>query len=209
MFGSLFNPEALVWRWMSHLADVLVLSLLWLLLSLPLFTLGAATTALYDAAARCVRRGNHGAWRRFFHTFRAEFLTSTLVTVVWGLLLSGLFWIFRQLWAAALAVGAGMSVVAAAYLVALLIPAGAFCWMFPLLSRFTFRPLGLIWTSLQFSLAHLPSTAAVVLFTLAAGVASGYLLLPMLVSPCLTALFWSLLMERAFDRHMPERPLEE
>ena len=52
MWRKLFDPTALFWRWMSTLADVLLLSLLWFFTSLPLLTLGAATTALYDASTR-------------------------------------------------------------------------------------------------------------------------------------------------------------
>ncbi len=55
MFGSIFNPENKFWQTLDHLADLLILSLLWLLCSLPLVTAGAATTALYDAAAHCLR----------------------------------------------------------------------------------------------------------------------------------------------------------
>ena len=78
--------------------------------------------------------------------------------------------------------------------------------MFPLLSRFTFSLRGLLWTSLQFSLAHLPSTILILAAAGAAFLANELLLVPILVTPCLTALFWSLLMERAFRKHLPDPP---
>ncbi len=202
MFQSLFDSEKPIWRGMSLLADILLLSLFWFFLSLPLFTLGASTAALYDATVKCVRAGKSGALSRFFQTFRREFAVSVPAVLISGAVLAGLLWILRQLWGMAFSLPQ-LLIPAAAYLVLLCIPVGAICWMFPLLSRFTFQPLGLLRVSLQFALAHLPSTLLVVLLLAVAWALSVTLLLPMLVAPCLTALAWSLVMERAFQKHMP------
>ncbi len=188
---------------MSRLVDVLVLSLLWLFCSLPLFTVGAATTALYDSVARCVRGGANGPFSRFFQTFRREFATSTAVTAAWGALLVVLGLLLRLLWTAALAGSASVAVAVACSLAFLLVPVGAACWMFPLLSRFTFRPVGLMLAGLRFALGYLPYTVAIVAAGTAAVLASGFLWFPALVLPCLTALFWTVMMERAFRKYMP------
>lgn len=189
------------WRWMAKLADVLVLSLLWLLCSVPIVTVGAATAALYDAAARCVRGGENGPWGRFLRTFRAELSTAIPAALACGLPLLLFFWIFRWLRLAAQAGVPGMEVLSAAYLVVLILPVGTFCWMFPLLSRFTFRPLGLLWTAFQLALAHLPSTVMVVLLTVAVVAVSLWLVVPIFFAPCLLILLWSLFMEPVFRRH--------
>lgn len=60
MFGNLFNPQNSFWQTVDHLSDLLILSLLWLLCSLPLVTAGAAAAALYDAAAHCRRARRRG-----------------------------------------------------------------------------------------------------------------------------------------------------
>ena len=206
MSASIFDPENGFWRLIAKFADVLALSVLWLVCSVPLVTLGAATAALYDASVRCVREGEKASWRRFLRTFRRELPTATLATVVWGALLLAMAWILRVLWAGALADVAGAPVAAAAYFVLLLIPAGTFCWMFPILSRFTFRAGGLMVTALRFALGYLLQTVGVVLVTLAAVLAVWILVVPVLILPCLVALTWSLLMEPLFRKHAPEGP---
>ena len=206
MFASIFNPDNGFWRLIAKFTDVLALSVLWLLCSVPLVTLGAATAALYDASVRCVREGEKASWRRFLRTFRRELPTATLATVAWGALLLAMVWILRVLWAGALADVAGAPVAAAAYFVLLLIPAGTFCWMFPILSRFTFRAGGLMVTALRFALGYLLQTVGVVLVTLAAVLAVWILVVPVLILPCLVALTWSLLMEPLFRKHAPEGP---
>lgn len=42
----MFNPENRFWRWVDRIADVLILSLLWTVCSVPVVTVGAASTAL-------------------------------------------------------------------------------------------------------------------------------------------------------------------
>lgn len=198
--SPVFNPESRFWRWVDRIGDVLVLSMLWFACSLPVVTLPAASTALYDCAARCVRGGERTPYSRFFRTFRAEFKPAALSGLLWGgplaLLLAG-HWLLagaaRTPFEAALAV--------ACYVLAA-VPAGALCWLFPLLSRFRYSFWDLNRTALQFWFAHLPSTLAMT--ALLALAAEFTLQLPILVCfvPCLLALAHSLPVERAFQRHL-------
>lgn len=208
MGASIFNPENAFWRMVSKFADVLALSALWLVCSVPVLTMGAATAALYDATVKCVRGGERSAWRRFLRTFRRELLTAAAATAIWGGALLLMVWILRVLWAGALADVSGAPTLAAAYFVLLLVPFGALCWMFPLLSRFTFRVGGLIWMGLRFAMGYLPYTLGIVLVTLGAALCAWTLVVPALVLPCLTALVWSLMMERVFRKYMPREPEE-
>ena len=151
-------------------------------------------------------RGEQASWRRFLRTFRQELVTATIVTVIWGAALLGMVWILRVLWAGGLADIGGARMAAAAYFVLLLIPVGTFCWMFPLLSRFTFRPGGLMATGLRITMGYLPYTLVIVLIGLAAALAAWALVVLALVLPCVTALAWSLVMERVFRKYMPAEP---
>ena len=72
MSSGIFNPQNRFWQTLDHFADLLILSLLWLVCSLPLVTAGAACAALYDAVARCVRGAEPLPWKRFWQTFRRE-----------------------------------------------------------------------------------------------------------------------------------------
>lgn len=209
MFRSIFNPEATFWRWMARLTDILSLSLLWLFLSLPILTLGASTAALYDVCARCLRGEDPHPMRRFFTTFKRELPSSLLLTVICIPLLSLAFYGFSILWNASLAELQGAPILMAAYFVVLLIPTGAFCWLFPILSRFSMKPLSLFMAALQFSVGHLPSTLAILIFTSVAVILSDLFLVPLLVFPCVTALFWTRLMEPVFRKYMPGEAGEE
>ena len=62
---KIFNQDGFLWRSLDVVADVLFLSLLWLICCLPVVTIGAATTALYDCSVRCVRYGEGSTYKRF------------------------------------------------------------------------------------------------------------------------------------------------
>ena len=117
--------------------------------------------------------------------------------------MAGLFW------AAVVADLTGARVALAAYAMFLVIPLGALCWAFPILSRFTFKPFGAVKVSFQFSLAYLPRTFLLVLSALAAGLVSALYWMPVLVLPCLLALLWSVLMEPLFAKHAPAEPPQD
>lgn len=199
MFGEIFRYKGRIWHVFNNITDVLALSLLWALCSLPVVTLGAATTALYDSVVRCVRFGEEGPYRRFFRTFRSELLTGSLSTLLWGVVLfAGLYML------GALRVLSGensaLRYAAAAYAFILCIPLGAACWAFPILSRFSFSFSSLNLTAFRFVFAHLPSTVLVVAFTLGAMYLSAEYILALIVAPAMLMLLWSLPMEAVFKK---------
>ena len=203
--SALFDPESRFWRGVDRAADVLILSLLWTICSVPVVTIGAASTALYDAAARCVRGGERTPYSRFFRTFRAEFKTATLCWLAWGAallaLLGGHFALIKA------AHGSGpLPALAMACLVLAAAAAGVLCWLFPLLSRFQYTFGGLNRTAVQLWFAHLPSTAAMALLLALCADLTLQLVFPLCVLPCLLALAHSFFIERAFRRHMPAPP---
>lgn len=202
--SRLFDPENRLWRWVDRIADVLVLSLLWTACSIPVITVGAASTALYDAAFHSLRGGERTPYSRFFRTLCREFKTATLSWLVWGgalaALLAGHFALIRF--------GGGSQAaltLAAACLALAVIPAGALCWAIPLLARFQYTFGGLCRTALQFWFAHLPSTLVMTALLALCVDWTLQLVFPLCFLPCLLALAHSWFAERAFGRHMPDQ----
>lgn len=68
----------------SALIDMVWAGFLWLLCSLPLLTVGAASTALYYVTVKCVRHERGSLTRSFFRAFRENFRQATML---WLLLL--------------------------------------------------------------------------------------------------------------------------
>ncbi len=202
--GEFFNPEKGIWAWLSTLVDVVGLSLLWIALCLPVVTTGPATAALYYTVVKCVRGRESGAFGAYFRSFRDNLKTglrATLIVLPAAVLLLGLHHIVR--WYGTRA-GGLLYVLYVAQYFALMVPAGVLCWLFPLLGRFDYGVRGLFRTAFQLTLAHLPSTAVVVLLTAQAAVFCVSRWWPVIFVPVAAMLLVSLFTERIFRKYAPE-----
>ena len=79
---NLFNPESLIWKPLGYLGDLVMLSLLWTVFSIPVVTLGPASAALYDTAVHSIRRKEDTVLTRFFSTFKREVKQGVLSTLI-------------------------------------------------------------------------------------------------------------------------------
>lgn len=98
-----FSYESKFSQMMIKLSYSCWLNLLWLICSIPVFTLGAATTALYDVSLKIVRDEETSITRQFFRSFRRNFRQATvlwLILLAVGLLLAVDGWILYHLRAA-------------------------------------------------------------------------------------------------------------
>lgn len=73
------NP---IMRFLTNVFDLLALSILWAVFSLPVITMGAASAALYSAVYHHVRKGEDYLWNSFFSAFKENFRRSTLTWLV-------------------------------------------------------------------------------------------------------------------------------
>lgn len=199
--NGLFSPNNLFFRALSWMVDIVGISLLWAILSLPVVTILPAGAALYHTVALCIRRGEDGAFGRFVRSFLQNLRQGCLLSIPAALLGVALFFGHNIMAGAAGAVGGYATMLYGIYSVALLIPAGVFCWMGPLLGRFAFGSGELCRTAVFLTLRHLPTTVFVVVVT--AGAALGCLFfLPMLfILPVTAAIVVSWPMERVFRKY--------
>lgn len=204
---SIFNPDRLVWRAINVGMDLVYVSLMWLLCSIPVVTIGAASTALYDTVAHCIRRREEGLLARFFSTFKTEFKTATLSWLLWliGLALCALLAIYL--------LSQGDSAQGFLFqinlVVLLVVVGGALVWVFPVLSRFTMGFGGLNLAAVKLVFSHLPATIVMGILLALAVLACCMWLYPLLILPGLVALLDSLYMERIFRKLAAQQETEQ
>ena len=162
MFSSIFNADNSFWRGFTRVMDLFGLSLCWLLCSLPLITLSASTTALYDAVYHGIRRGEKGDYVRFFTILRGEWKTSFPVTLLMLALTVIFLLLYRSAYVMMLAGSQAGGVLFYTYRLLFCIPLAIWLFSCALLSRFTFTPGGLLRTACQLVFAHLPSAALII-----------------------------------------------
>lgn len=155
----LFNMENPVMRALSAVADLMLLNLLTLLCCLPVFTMGAALTALNAAAIKLVRGEEETAVRDFFRGFRANFKKGTILGLIFLL-------IFGMLAADYLAAGSFAPVlrpvIAAIALLVLMV--GMYAFALP--ARYENTIAGTLKNAVLLAVAYFPRTAGMVVFAM-------------------------------------------
>lgn len=89
MFQKLFSTENPVWQAMDKMGDLMILNFLFLLFSLPVFTIGASITALYTMTFKMLDETEGNLIKNFFKAFKANFKQATVIWLI--VLAAGLF----------------------------------------------------------------------------------------------------------------------
>lgn len=83
MLRSIFNLDSPVMRFLSRLADLLLLNLLFILCSIPIVTIGASWTALQYVTLKIRADEDSYIAKSFFHSFKENFKQSTLIWLIY------------------------------------------------------------------------------------------------------------------------------
>ena len=73
------QPEG---RFIGKFWDVLIVNLLWFFLSIPIFTIGASTTAMYYVTLKLARDDDGYTIRSFFKSFKENFKQATIIWMI-------------------------------------------------------------------------------------------------------------------------------
>ena len=85
---NLFSIDSPVMKLLREFTDLIILNLLWLLGCLPVFTIGASTTALYQCIIK-QRKGEDGRpWSDFWKYFQSNFKQATVLFLIAALVIS-------------------------------------------------------------------------------------------------------------------------
>lgn len=117
---------------MEKVADLIVVNLLFMLCSLPVFTIGAAATAMHYTLRRW-REHEGSLVRDFFRSFRLNFRQATILWLIFLLLVAALLWNF---WAISSWTGFMYQVVTVMLFVVAAVLLAWVSVVFPLLARF-------------------------------------------------------------------------
>lgn len=80
--NSLFSYDNKVFNFFARILDSLVLAALWLLCSLPVFTVGAASAACYYTYHKGIRKRGGSIFRNYFGSFLANFRQGTVLWLI-------------------------------------------------------------------------------------------------------------------------------
>ena len=76
---NIFSMDSMLGRVLYWIADIFILNILWIIFSLPIFTIGASTTALYYSMMQRQRRDESYIHKNFIKAFKENFKQSTIL----------------------------------------------------------------------------------------------------------------------------------
>lgn len=206
--NRLFGMDSPLMVALMKIGDLLCLSVLWLVFSLPIFTIGASSAALYAAVFYCLRRNEAGVWKHFWKAFRENFKRSTLAWLI-ELAVLAVFSLDVAVFRAIRLSGGAMGKL---YWAALLLEAVALTWT-AYVAAYAARVNGTVGDILRYGLVLLrlhPIRALGVMLPILAGLAL-CLLVPftVLFAPAAVCLACSYSLEQVFRLHMQPEDLEK
>ena len=157
---ELFNLNSPWVQRFAMLTNLVVLNILWLVCCIPVFTAGAATSALYYTVFQYHSKVDDAVLRPFFHALKANFKQSTLLLLPLLAVLGVL--VFDILYLVSHGTGTAMLFLLIA---AVMFVMGMLVHLFPLISRFDMNTKALLRTAFSLMVLHLPATITVIMLT--------------------------------------------
>ena len=157
----LFDLDSPIMQFISRFCDIVILNIVFLITCIPIFTIGAANTALYDVVFRMDTNREGKLLATYFRSFRENFRQSTVLWLI--LLLFGVATYlnmtrFSVLGENSYLLGYGLFIVS---MVVLLLEVFLFSYSFPLLSRFRNSTRQTVINALLLAIGNLPRTVVV------------------------------------------------
>ena len=85
-----FSTDNRLWQLIFLTTDIVLLGLLWIVLSLTIVGFGPASTALYYAIAKSIRRERGRPFREFFHALKQIWWKSMFAGLIIYILMIGI-----------------------------------------------------------------------------------------------------------------------
>lgn len=205
MLSGFFNYDNPVWRFIGKFWDVILLSILWTICSIPVFTIGATTTAMYYVTLKLVRDEDGYTIRSFFKSFKENFKQATIIWLIFlaaGVILGFDLYFFIKIFTGSAKV---KMVMMSIFLAMSFIYMAMFTYVFPLQSRFVNPVKRTIFNSFFMSIRHVFQTIGMIVIDLAV-VFLSFTYIPQLLifGVALIAFINSYMLAGIFKKYMPE-----
>ena len=208
--SKLFRMDSPLMRFLTKIADLMVLNILFCVTSIPLITIGASWTALYSVTLKMVRDEEGSVSRSYFRSFRQNFRQATLLWLGVLVVLALLVLDIRVLNGMSEGTAPGLLRVGVEILALLGIM--VLQYLFPSLARFEASLADTLKNACMMALAHLPKTALMTAAAVGAvwitlinntTIAVGLMVWP-LIGFALMAFGNSGILRKIFDNYVPK-----
>ncbi len=201
-----FNFDNRFFRGLAKLMDLFLVSALWLFMCIPVFTIGASSTALYYTVHKAVVHNRGYVWTTFWQAFRENFKQSTVIWLIQMIMFAVLSFDVYMTWEN-LKQGTTIGYMFYPFLVLFLLVLGWSLVLTGYTARFCNTNRIIMKNAALISILHIPSVLLILVLTIVS-VLAVYMLWPMIfVMPAV--LYWIMdsILERIFRKYMTPEDL--
>lgn len=154
------DPNNRFFNFMSKVGDCIILNLLFLFTSIPIFTIGASACALYSCVKLRIADEESTVLQDYKKAWKANFIPATTISIVY-ILAFVLFYFFSSYIASHMQ----NFLLLILYLIYFVMVSFSILYVFPLQTTFVNEPLTIIKNAFLTSLKHLPMTLGLFICT--------------------------------------------
>jgi len=207
--SKLFSLDSPVMNFLSNLADMILLNIVYLICCIPVVTIGTATTALYTVTLKMARKEYPAILKSFFIAFRKNLKISTLCWIPMIIAAIILFLDYRLLDTLP---GTLQSVIRIALIIIALLYLMILLYLFPYIARFDNNIKNTFKNTILISITNLPLTLLMLVANIALIIVSLLTFQTMiialnaaiLIAFSVLAYLQSILFTRIFKKYEPE-----
>ncbi len=203
----IFNYDNKFFRGVNKALDCVIASVCWLIMCIPVFTIGASCAALYDTVHRVIHRGRGYVWNNYWSAFKSNFKQATkawIIQLIVILILVGDIYITST----ALRAGEAWGALYFAFLVLAFVVAAWVLYTYAYIARFEQTTKNTLRNAILLAIGNLPWT--VVILILAVGALLLMYVVPFfaVIIPGLVGILYEKIFERIFRKLMTPEELE-
>lgn len=162
---NLFNYDGKIYKFLVKFWNVVWISVLWIVCSIPIITIGPASCAAYYAMAKSVRKNEDTVTRDFFKSFKQNFFQGMIMTIIYLVIAFAFSFATVFYYRGSGQFNLGMRWL---FYILILVLLCTVAYAFSFLSRFGISTLHAITYPIAISLMHLKNSVGLIVFRAAA-----------------------------------------
>lgn len=208
MSSGFFSFDGKLWNAINSAIDAILLNILWLITCIPIFTIGAATTAFYYTTHKVIRNQRSSVFKEYWASLKGNFKQATVAWLIF-LVILGVFYLDILICEDSLEAGekVGMMLYLFRTLTAMVLVWGVY--VFAYIARFEDNIKMTLKNAAIMAVGNIPYTLIVLVIAGLAGLIC-WIVVPFIwFVPALAMVLINLALEKVFRKYMDEEDLKE
>lgn len=204
--SGIFSYNNKFFQFVSKLVDIFCVSILWVVGCIPVFTIGASSTALYYTVNKVIHHERGYLWKEFWGAFRSNFKQATLLWM--GFLgFAILMWVDQFIMSLFMEDGSPLGYVGYFFLIMFWITWLVWLFVYPNIARFENTSKAIVKNAVLMMVAHFPYTVLLVVCLLILLLITWGIPALAVIMPALFSSVQNSIMERIFRKYMSPEDL--